>query len=103
MLISWFKSLGQSVPQVQLNISGFVFRSPTDQTLLSAALQQSLPVPHGCQVGRCGLCKCRLISGEVRQISEHVDPILTNAEVHDQVILACQVTPCTDLTIDLPL
>lgn len=103
MMISWFKSICQSIPQVQLNIRGIAFRSPTNQTLLQAALQQGLPVPHGCKVGRCGLCKCRLISGKVRQISPNSDPILTSAELHDQVILACQVTPCTDLTIDLPL
>ena len=40
-----------------------------DDTLLAAALEAGLDLPHACQRGLCGTCKARLVSGQV-QMSE---------------------------------
>ncbi len=37
-----------------------------DSTLLDAALEQGIPLPHACGVGACGVCRARLESGTVQ-------------------------------------
>ncbi|WP_437591996.1 2Fe-2S iron-sulfur cluster-binding protein [Sorangium sp. So ce1000] len=64
-------------------------RIEAGETLLSAAVRADIPFPHMCNVGECGTCKCRLITGHIRlkrNISRHVTP----AELSAGFVLACQ-------------
>jgi CDP-4-dehydro-6-deoxyglucose reductase/ferredoxin-NAD(P)+ reductase (naphthalene dioxygenase ferredoxin-specific) len=66
------------------------------QTLLDAALRQGVDYPHSCKSGRCGVCKSRVVSGEVEHLS-HLRFTLTEQEKADGMILACRAVPKTDV------
>ncbi|TJY59478.1 2Fe-2S iron-sulfur cluster binding domain-containing protein [Sinimarinibacterium sp. CAU 1509] len=71
-------------------------------TLLQAALDQSIPFPHDCRAGGCGKCKCRLVSGKVRELTDK-SYILSAEELKQNYILACQSTAQTDVTVEVDI
>jgi CDP-4-dehydro-6-deoxyglucose reductase, E3 len=80
--------------------SGRSFSAAADQTLLDAALDAQLNLPHSCKSGNCGACRARLLQGEVSY--EYGPPLgLTGAEIAEQWILLCQARARTDLKIEI--
>lgn len=73
-----------------------------NETLLQAALGQGLAFPHNCRVGGCGSCKCRLVSGKVRELTDK-SYLLSAEEMRDNIILACQSVPRSDVEIEVQL
>ena len=60
--------------------SGRSFSAAADQTLLDAALDAKLNLPHSCKSGNCGACRARLMQGEVHYA--YGSPLgLTDAEI----------------------
>ena len=51
--------------QVELKTSGKKFSVEADETVLEAALRQSINLPYGCKNGACGSCKGRLLTGKI--------------------------------------
>lgn len=76
----------------------------SQRTLLDSALDAGIAMPFSCRVGGCGTCKCRLLRGEVRALTES-SYILSDAELEAGTILACQSVPLSELEIalDAPL
>jgi CDP-4-dehydro-6-deoxyglucose reductase len=75
------------------------FRAAPDQTLLDAALDSSLNLPHSCKGGNCGACRARLLRGEIHY--PNGPPLgLSDAEAAEGLILLCQAHPDTDLCIE---
>ena len=72
------------------------------ETLLQAALRQGIDFPHSCRVGGCASCKCKLVSGKVRELTES-GYILSEDELKDGYILACQSVPRGEVHIELDL
>lgn len=72
------------------------------ETLLHAALRHGIDFPHSCRVGGCATCKCRLVSGRVRELTE-ASYILDDAALDQGYILACQSVPLGDLHIEVDL
>ncbi len=70
------------------------------ETLLSAAVRQGVEVPYGCRVGGCGACKCRLVEGEVKELTE-TGYLLSADELAAGYVLACQSVPVTDVRIEV--
>ena len=68
--------------------------------VLSSALEQNVAFPYSCRVGGCGACKCKLISGKVTELTETAY-LLSEQEVNEGYILACQSRPETDLVIQV--
>lgn len=68
------------------------------ETILNAALRQGIPFPHSCRVGGCGNCKCQLKQGKVKELTESAY-VLSEAELEQGYILACQSIPQTDIQI----
>jgi CDP-4-dehydro-6-deoxyglucose reductase len=68
-------------------------------TLLDAALRSGLSLNYGCSNGNCGLCKARIVSGQVKQVRNY-DCILSEAEKTAGVTLMCCNTAVTDLVIE---
>jgi ring-1,2-phenylacetyl-CoA epoxidase subunit PaaE len=66
---------------------------PSDETVLMAAIQNSLDPPYSCQIGACSTCRAKLVSGKV--MMEDYDA-LTDDEVEDGYILTCTSHPLTD-------
>lgn len=72
------------------------------ETLLQAALREGLAFPHSCRVGGCASCKCRLVSGKVRELTQS-SYVLSDDELDQGYILACQAVPQTDVRIEVDL
>jgi len=79
--------------------SGHEFFVEGVDSILQASLHAGLSLNYGCSSGNCGLCKSRLISGEVRKIQEH-DYILSDTEKSMGYILACSNTAVTDIVLE---
>lgn len=72
------------------------------ETLLQAALRSGVDFPHSCRVGGCATCKCRLVSGRVRELTQS-GYVLSAAELEQGYILACQSVPATDIAVEVDL
>jgi len=77
-------------------------RVGSKETLLQAALNQGLAFPHDCRAGGCGACKCRLVKGKVRELTDKCY-ILSAEELRDNYVLACQSIPQSDIEFDVRL
>jgi NAD(P)H-flavin reductase/ferredoxin len=83
-------------------INGRAIDVGPNETLLQAALRQGVPFPFSCRVGGCATCRCRLVSGRVRELTETAY-LLDEADIRDGAILACQSVPQTDVEIEVDL
>lgn len=71
------------------------------ETILAAALREGLAYPHGCQRGRCGSCKSRLLQGKVEMLA-HSPFALEEPEHQQGLVLACRAVPTSDVTVYWP-
>lgn len=83
-------------------INGKQIKVEPGETLLQAALRENIEFPNVCRVGGCGSCKCRLVEGRVKEMTE-TGYLLTEDEIEEGYILACQSAPKTDIKIDVDL
>jgi CDP-4-dehydro-6-deoxyglucose reductase, E3 len=84
---------------VTVRPSGRQFLVEGNDSILQAGLKAGLRLGYGCGSGNCGLCKARIVSGEVRRI-QHSDLRLTEAERQQGYLLLCSHTAVTDLVIE---
>ena len=85
---------------VAARINGEPIVVEPNETLLKAALRQGLEFPHHCRIGACAVCKCRLIEGQVKALTDS-SYVLSDAEIAKGYILACQCLPQTDVRIEI--
>ncbi len=85
--------------QVRIQPSGHEFFVEGNDTLLEAALRAGLSLNYGCSMGTCGLCKAKLLSGQVQK-TRHYDYVLSAAEKNAGVVLMCCNTAVVDLVIE---
>ena len=71
---------------------GWQFDVEPGQTILQAALANGLPWPSRCRVGSCTTCRCRLVAGDVRQLTD-TTYVLSKDQLASRTILACQSQP----------
>jgi len=71
---------------------GWQIAAESGQTILQAATAQGLPWPFRCRVGSCTTCRCRLLAGKVRQLTD-ASYVLSPQQLADGYILACQSQP----------
>lgn len=71
-------------------------------TFLEAAMRSGIPLNYGCSGGNCGLCKAKVISGEIRKTRPH-DFVLSEAEKNQGYILLCSNTAVSDVVLDAPV
>lgn len=84
--------------QIEIRQAGRTLAVPEGMTILAAALADHIAYPHGCRSGRCGLCKSRLISGEVALL-EYSRFALSDEEKAQGLTLACCAVPQTDAVL----
>ncbi|MEY4765757.1 MAG: hypothetical protein RI907_2430, partial [Pseudomonadota bacterium] len=87
---------------LRLQPSGDEMQAKAGESLLQAALQQGLPFPHNCRVGGCGECKCKLVSGQVKELTDK-SYLLSAEELKSGYILACQSRPKSDVVVEVAL
>jgi CDP-4-dehydro-6-deoxyglucose reductase, E3 len=84
---------------VTLQPSGKDFFVEGNDTLLEASLKAGLAVNYGCSSGNCGLCKARVISGQVMK-TRHSDYALSEPEKQQGYTLMCCHTAVSDVTLE---
>jgi CDP-4-dehydro-6-deoxyglucose reductase len=85
--------------RISLTNSNRSFSAAEDQSLLEAALQAGLKLPHGCRSGNCGSCRARLRQGSIRY-PDGPPQGLSAAEVADGQILLCKARARGDLVLE---
>lgn len=84
---------------VTLQPSGHDYFVEGNDTLLEAALKAGLALNYGCSSGNCGLCKARVISGQVMK-TRHFDYVLSDPEKQQGYTLMCCHTAVSDVTLE---
>lgn len=87
---------------VQINSSQTQIRASAKESLLLAAIHQGIAFPYNCRVGGCGECKCRLLKGKVKELTDK-SYLLSAEELQQNYILACQSLPRSDLVLEVSL
>lgn len=79
--------------------SGHEFFVEGAESILEAGLRGGLALNYGCSNGNCGLCKMRVVSGEIRRIRHH-DYSLSEAEKGLGYVLGCCCTAISDVVLE---
>lgn len=83
---------------VTLNPSGKQFINEDECSILDAATQANIHLPHSCRDGSCGTCKSKLLKGEVKQPGSLGG--VSDKELAEGYILTCVAQPRSDLEIE---
>ena len=87
--------------QVTVRPSGHEFAVEGHSNLLQAGLHAGLKLNYGCGNGSCGMCKVRVIAGEVAQ-TQHFDYALSEAEkAQGYTLMCCHTAASSALTLEL--
>ena len=72
-----------------------------DQTILRAAFEQGVLLPHGCKEGQCASCKSFVLEGEDIELDKYSTFALPDFEKEEGFTLLCRAHAFEDLTIEL--
>jgi len=86
-------------PHVRLLPSRHNYISDKSETLLESALHSGLAVDYGCNNGKCGKCKAKLLAGKVVKTA-HQDFVFSESEKSQGYILTCSNSAVTDVTLE---
>ncbi|AGF48393.1 CDP-4-dehydro-6-deoxyglucose reductase [Candidatus Kinetoplastibacterium oncopeltii TCC290E] len=73
------------------------FTVKTSKSILESATESGIHIPHGCKIGNCNRCKCKVLSGSFKiknYLAECTD------EYDNFNILACKAYPLSDMVIE---
>ncbi|MBI5428856.1 MAG: CDP-6-deoxy-delta-3,4-glucoseen reductase [Nitrosomonadales bacterium] len=79
--------------------SGHDFPIEASETVLEAALKHGYVLPYSCRDGVCGVCKGKVLQGQV-EFGKHQSDTLTDAEKALGMALFCCARPLSDLVIE---
>lgn len=91
-------------PKVTVSIAqtGESYQCATDENLLKGMLKLGRKgIPAGCVSGGCGVCKVRIISGEVQPCGPISRAHVSAEEESQGITLACRVTPVTAVRLEV--
>ena len=71
-----------------------------NETVLQSAERNDVYLPHKCRVGGCGSCKCKLVAGKIKPLTDF-SYVLSKEEMDQGFILACQSVPQDNLEIEV--
>ena len=84
---------------IKIRPKGHEFWQTGNDTLLEAGLRAGLSLNYGCANGNCGLCKARLVQGEIKKVRPH-DYMLSDAEKSMNYFLLCSCAAISDVEIE---
>ncbi len=82
--------------------SGRQFDAEGDESILDAALRETVVMPYGCKDGICGTCKARVLDGEVEQ-GPHAPAALDAAERAAGYALMCCASARSPVVVEARL
>ena len=83
---------------VQIESTEHTFQVEEGESVLDAALRQSITLPYGCRGGGCGACKGQLLEGTV-SYPDGLPGGLSEDDHNKGFVLFCQAVPNNDLII----
>lgn len=84
---------------IKIQPSNHEFWLEGNDSILEAGVHSGLALNYGCTSGNCGLCKARVISGNVKKIQHH-DYVLSEAEKNMNYVLMCSCTAVNDVVLE---
>ncbi|MBB5159798.1 benzoate 1,2-dioxygenase electron transfer component BenC [Saccharopolyspora phatthalungensis] len=90
--------------QVALSFEDGVTRFITcgpHETVAEASYRSRINIPLDCRDGACGTCKSRCVSGAYDG-GDYIEDALTDDEAAEGFALPCQMTPHSDLVLEIP-
>ncbi len=87
---------GQTEITVLLDDEETTFTMAQTDDLLAASLRNNLDAPYSCQGGVCSSCLCKVTEGKAVMVK---NSILTDSEIEEGLVLACQAYPTTSKII----
>lgn len=89
--------------RVRFEPVGIEIEVDEDQTILRAAFEQGLQLPHGCKEGQCASCKAFVLDGELDEIEleRYSTFALPDMEREEGQTLLCRAHAYEDLVIEL--
>jgi len=87
--------------QVTLRPSGHQFAVHGHANLLQAGLQAGLKLNYGCGNGSCGMCKVRVIAGEVLRTAPSDYPLSEAEKALGYTLMCCHTAASSDVTLEL--
>ncbi len=86
---------------VTLRPSGHRFAVQGQANLLQSGLQAGLKLNYGCGNGNCGMCKVRLITGEVRRTAPSDYPLSEVEKALGYTLMCCHTAASGEVTLEL--
>lgn len=85
------------VYQIEMAGTGERFDARADESLLQAATSAGVAIPHDCQLGGCGTCRVKVVSGahDYEEFPFGISP----EEADAGFVLACQARARSDMVI----
>ncbi|MCB1120332.1 MAG: 2Fe-2S iron-sulfur cluster binding domain-containing protein [Verrucomicrobiae bacterium] len=87
----------QSTATVLFKSSGLSAPISAGETVLEVAESAGVEIDNSCRFGQCGMCKVKLISGEV---SMECEDALSDEEKKQKIILACQARAKDSIVVE---
>lgn len=88
--------------KVEITQTGDSFGCGTEESLLSAMIRLGKRgIPVGCINGGCGVCKIRILEGEVRPLGPTSAAHVSHEEFSQGYRLACRCAPLADMRIEV--
>ncbi len=84
---------------ITIQPSGHKFTVEAHETILEAAMKQGYILPYSCRDGVCGVCKGKVLQGEV-DYGKHQASTLSEAEKSVGMALFCCAKPKSDLIVE---
>ncbi|MBX3641082.1 MAG: CDP-6-deoxy-delta-3,4-glucoseen reductase [Nitrosomonas sp.] len=79
--------------------SEHVLNTLSGETILQTALREGISLSYGCRNGSCGICKGKILAGEV-DYGRYDEETLTDEEKQAGMALFCCAEPLSDLIIE---
>ncbi|MFG1210517.1 2Fe-2S iron-sulfur cluster-binding protein [Xanthobacter flavus] len=78
---------------------GRVISAEPGANLLDTLRKNDIPISYSCMSGRCGICRCKVVEGEVLTANGELRQPFLNEDTH---VLACQSTLTSGCAIEIP-
>ncbi|MCC3670690.1 2Fe-2S iron-sulfur cluster-binding protein [Terrisporobacter mayombei] len=70
--------------------------------LMDAINENNISIESTCgSKGKCGKCKVKLLEGKISNITENEKKLLSEKEIDEKIVLACERTVLGDITIEI--
>ena len=70
--------------------------------LMDAINENNISIESTCgSKGKCGKCKVKLLEGKISNITENEKKLLSEKEIDEKIVFACERTVLGDITIEI--